>query len=139
MVERVGPADAGEGVAPAPEGTSGGTELGQVVGTPAYMAPEQARAEKIDARVDLYATGVVLFELLTGQKPFQGDDAYTVLCMQRDKAPPKLRELGSDVIRLAQLEGLPGHGASVEFRLAKIRRVRREREAAREAEAEIEL
>jgi histidinol dehydrogenase len=52
---------------------------------------------------------------------------------------PKLRELGSDVIRLANLEGLPGHGASVEFRLAKIRRVRREREAAREAEAEIEL
>lgn len=51
--------------------------------------------------------------------------------------PPKLRELGSDVIRLATLEGLPGHGASVEFRLAKIRRARREREAAREAEIEL--
>ena len=51
--------------------------------------------------------------------------------------PPKLRELGSDVIRLANLEGLPGHGASVEFRLAKIRRARREREAAREAEIEL--
>jgi histidinol dehydrogenase len=52
--------------------------------------------------------------------------------------PPKLRELGSDVIRLAELEGFTGHGASVELRLAKIRRVRREREAAREAEAEAE-
>lgn len=51
--------------------------------------------------------------------------------------PSKLRELGSDVIRLANLEGLPGHGASVELRLAKIRRARREREAAREAEIEI--
>jgi histidinol dehydrogenase len=51
--------------------------------------------------------------------------------------PPKLRELGSDVMRLARLEGLPGHGASVEFRLAKIRRARREREAAREAEMEL--
>jgi histidinol dehydrogenase len=51
--------------------------------------------------------------------------------------PPKLRELGSDVIRLSNLEGLPGHGASVEFRLAKIRRARREREAAREAEIEL--
>jgi histidinol dehydrogenase len=51
--------------------------------------------------------------------------------------PPKLRELGADVIRLANLEGLPGHGASVEFRLAKIRRARREREAAREAEIEL--
>ena len=57
------------------------------------MAPEQARADKIDARADLYATGVLLFELLTGQKPFQGSDAYSVLVMQRDKLPPKLREL----------------------------------------------
>jgi histidinol dehydrogenase len=49
--------------------------------------------------------------------------------------PPKLRELGSDVIRLAALEGFDGHGQSVELRLAKIRRARREREAAREAES----
>jgi histidinol dehydrogenase len=52
--------------------------------------------------------------------------------------PPKLRELGADVIRLAELEGFTGHGASVELRLAKIRRARREREAAREAESEAE-
>ena len=51
--------------------------------------------------------------------------------------PPKLRELGADVIRLAQLEGLTGHGQSVELRLQKIRRARREREAAREAEIEL--
>ena len=53
--------------------------------------------------------------------------------------PSKLRELGSDVMRLAELEGLTGHAKSVELRLQKIRRARREREAAREAEAEIEL
>ena len=52
--------------------------------------------------------------------------------------PPKLRELGGDVMRLATLEGFGGHGQSVELRLAKIRRARREREAAREAEAEVE-
>jgi len=51
--------------------------------------------------------------------------------------PPKLRELGADVIRLAEVEGLTGHGRSVELRLQKIRRARREREAAREAEAEL--
>ena len=51
--------------------------------------------------------------------------------------PPKLRELGADVIRLADLEGLPAHGSSVELRLQKIRRARREREAAREAELEL--
>jgi histidinol dehydrogenase len=51
--------------------------------------------------------------------------------------PPKLRELGMDVIRLAEIEGLGGHGRSVDLRLQKIRRARREREAAREAEIEI--
>jgi histidinol dehydrogenase len=51
--------------------------------------------------------------------------------------PPKLRELGAEVIRLAQVEGLTGHGVSVELRLQKIRRARREREAAREAEVEL--
>ena len=48
--------------------------------------------------------------------------------------PPKLRELGADIVRLAKVEGLTGHGASVELRLQKIRRARREREAAREVE-----
>jgi len=48
--------------------------------------------------------------------------------------PPKLRELGADIVRLAKIEGLTGHGASVELRLQKIRRARREREAAREVE-----
>jgi histidinol dehydrogenase len=51
--------------------------------------------------------------------------------------PPKLRELGADVMRLASLEGLSGHGKSVDLRLQKIRRARREREAAREAEIEL--
>jgi histidinol dehydrogenase len=51
--------------------------------------------------------------------------------------PPKLRELGLEVIRLAELEGLLAHARSVELRLAKIRRQRREREAAREAEVEL--
>jgi histidinol dehydrogenase len=52
--------------------------------------------------------------------------------------PPKLRELGTDVIRLAEMEGLTGHGTSIDLRLQKIRRARREREAARDADAEIE-
>ena len=51
--------------------------------------------------------------------------------------PPKLRELGTDVMRLAAVEGLTGHGLSVDLRLQKIRRQRREREAAREAEADL--
>ncbi len=53
--------------------------------------------------------------------------------------PPKLRELGADVIRLANLEGFGGHGTSIELRLAKIRKARREREAAREAGSDAEM
>ena len=53
--------------------------------------------------------------------------------------PPKLRELGADVIRLAAMEGLTAHGLSVDLRLQKIRRARREREAARDAEADVEM
>ncbi len=53
--------------------------------------------------------------------------------------PSKLRELGADVMRLAELEGLTGHAVSIDLRLQKIRRARREREAAREAEAEVEI
>jgi len=52
--------------------------------------------------------------------------------------PPKLRELGADVIRLSALEGFTGHGESVELRLAKIRRARRSARAARDAEPEAE-
>jgi len=50
--------------------------------------------------------------------------------------PPKLRELGADVVRLAAMEGLTGHGVSIDLRLQKIRRARREREAARDVDAE---
>ena len=53
--------------------------------------------------------------------------------------PSKLRELGADVVRLAAMEGLTGHGTSIDLRLQKIRRARREREAARDADAEAEV
>ena len=66
------------------------TETGVAVGTPAYMAPEQFMGKGVDQRVDLFAVGVILYELLTGQRPFEGQSleelAYKIC--HADPAPP---------------------------------------------------
>ena len=78
-------------------GLEGEPSMVGIVGTPCYMAPEQARGDKVDARADLYAVGIVLFEMLTGQKPFDGEDSVSILRMQRDKSPPKLRSIAPEL------------------------------------------
>src|SRR5262245_45127759 len=72
--------------------TEGSTKLttGIVVGTPNYMAPEQCKGGDIDARTDLYACGVMLFELLTGRKPFVADDPIQVVRKHLMEPPPTL-------------------------------------------------
>ena len=70
---------------------------GFTVGTPSYMAPEQCRGAAIDARVDLYACGAVLFEMIAGHKPFVAEDGLEVVKMQIHEPPPALASvLGSD-------------------------------------------
>ena len=59
--------------------TARATRMGVIVGTAAYMAPEQARGRAVDRRVDIWAFGVVLFEMLTGKRAFQGDDISITL------------------------------------------------------------
>ena len=83
------------GIAKAAEGTRV-TKSGVMVGTPEYMAPEQIRGQGVDGRVDVYALGVVGYEMLAGRVPFQGDTAR-VLYGQVHEAPPPLRSLNPRV------------------------------------------
>ncbi|MBL9103126.1 MAG: protein kinase [Myxococcales bacterium] len=66
------------------------TERGMVFGTPAYMSPEQALGEEVDARSDLYSLAVVLFHLLTGRLPFVSSNNAALLVMHVSSAPPRL-------------------------------------------------
>lgn len=63
------------------------TTAGIVVGTPEYMSPEQARGEKLDARSDLYAMGIILYQLLTGRTPFLGETALQVVLKHISETP----------------------------------------------------
>jgi serine/threonine protein kinase len=68
------------------------TQTGAILGTPSYMAPEQARGEKVDARADLFSLGVVLYRLCTGELPFKGNDTLSVLTALAvdNPAPPHI-------------------------------------------------
>ena len=85
--------------ADSPTLTIGGTMEGTILGTAAYMAPEQARGKKVDKRADIWAFGVVVWEMLTGRRLFEGDNAVEVLSklLERqpdlDQVPPKFRKL----------------------------------------------
>ncbi len=79
-------------------GLSPRTQTGALLGTPQYMAPEQiSGATTIDARADIYSAGVMLFEAISGKRPFEGETLFDLMRAHLEQAPPSLRALRPEV------------------------------------------
>lgn len=77
------------GISKVAETNDGLTKTGTVMGTPDYMAPEQARGDRVDARADIYAVGAILYRALTGRKPFEGTDPMAILTAVLTQEPER--------------------------------------------------
>jgi serine/threonine-protein kinase len=80
------------------------TQDSVLCGTPLYMAPEQITGESFDARIDLYALGIVMYQMLTGRVPFSGKTSYEILSKQIGEAPPLFREVRPELALSSELE-----------------------------------
>jgi eukaryotic-like serine/threonine-protein kinase len=98
-------------IADPPSGTE--TQAGIVVGTPEYLAPEQAMGAAVDGRADVYAVGLIAWRMLAGRHPFKADDARGLLMMQATKPVPPLTDPRPD------LTAFPGLLAAVDRACAK--------------------
>jgi serine/threonine-protein kinase PpkA len=78
------------------------TDAGQIIGTPHYMSPEQGHGEAIDVRSDLYSLGVILFEMLSGRKPFTAENPMAIIYMHRKSPVPQLPDAQTALQSLVQ-------------------------------------
>ncbi|NIM58548.1 MAG: PEGA domain-containing protein [Candidatus Aminicenantes bacterium] len=75
----------------------GVTVTGMMIGTPDYMSPEQVEAKEVDQRTDIYSLGVILYEMLTGRLPFEGDTPLSIAVKQKTEKPPDPRSLNPKI------------------------------------------
>jgi eukaryotic-like serine/threonine-protein kinase len=99
------------------------TQAGAIYGTPQYMAPEQATGADVDARADLYAAGVILYEMLAGRPPFEAEQIMPLLLMHMTDPPPPLpqhipREVRQVVVRLLEKKPEQRYSSAEEVLLA---------------------
>lgn len=73
------------------------TDTGVMIGTPEYMSPEQAEAKEVDRRSDIYSLGVVLYEMVTGRIPFEGETALSVALKHKTEIPPDPKSINTQV------------------------------------------
>ncbi len=78
------------------------TKSGILVGTPTYMAPEQARGQAIDLRTDIYSLGIIMYEMFTGRPPYTGSDSMAILFKHVEGKPTPPRELNPDITEALQ-------------------------------------
>jgi serine/threonine-protein kinase len=109
------------------------TSTGQVVGTPEYMSPEQAQGHKLDFRSDVYALGVLIYELFTGQVPFRGDTPISTILKHIHEQPPIYGRPSSKIptpllplLRRALAKNPNERQSSVKQVIEELKRARRE-------------
>ncbi len=77
--------------------TKGITGAGAMIGTPEYMSPEQVEGKEVDPRSDIYSLGIIMYEMLTGQVPFEGDTPFSIGIKHKSEIPKDPRELNSQI------------------------------------------
>jgi serine/threonine protein kinase len=85
------------GIAKIMQGTTKLTASNTVLGTPAYMSPEQWRGDELDARADIYSLGIMAYEMVTGRLPYEGDTSFTLMYKHFNEVPPSPREYQADL------------------------------------------